>query len=67
MEGTVFDYAQNYGLVGFLIAIVFIQPIIFLKVIYSLFIRMAESTEKSATAMKELTTYMRGRNGRSGQ
>ena len=62
---NIISTGAEYGLIGFLIALLFLQPIIFLKIFWEMAKRMLDTTERSIKSSTELTAYMKGRNGRT--
>jgi len=59
-----FEAGKEYGLVGFVLVLMFTQALVFLRVIYNLFVKMTDALEKSASAMAALSTHIAGRKRR---
>ena len=56
--------AKEYGFAGFALVLFFIYASLSLNIFYKMFTKMLAITESSTKAMQELTTYLRGRNGK---
>ena len=61
---TIVAKGSEFGINGFLIALIFLQSIIFAKIFWEMGKQMLNVSERSTQAVTELTTYLRGRNGR---
>ena len=60
MIENILETSKEYGLVGFVLFLMFAQGLVFLRVIYMLFVRMTDALEKSASAMSQLSTNIAG-------